>query len=80
MTECLDQAAADVLNVEAGRREDTKLVQEAKLMESYGAQALIIMDSAGAYLPEDVTERIKVLVNELNIPVDVSETAAIPQL
>lgn len=47
----------------------TKLVQEAKLMESYGAQALIIMDSAGAYLPEDVTERIKVLVNELNIPV-----------
>lgn len=45
------------------------LAEEAKKMESYGAQGLIIMDSAGNYLPEDVTERIKCLVENLTIPV-----------
>ncbi len=45
------------------------LLEEAKKMESYGAEAVIIMDSAGAYFPEDVTERISTLVEGLSIPV-----------
>jgi 4-hydroxy 2-oxovalerate aldolase len=45
------------------------LLEEAKKMESYGAEAIIIMDSAGAYFPDDVTERISTLVDGLAIPV-----------
>lgn len=45
------------------------LLEEAKKMESYGAQTLIIMDSAGYYLPADVKLRISTLVNGLTIPV-----------
>ena len=45
------------------------LLEEAKKMESYGAEAVIIMDSAGAYFPDDVTERISTLVGGLSIPV-----------
>ena len=45
------------------------LVEEAQKMASYGAEAVIIMDSAGYYLPEDVRERISVLVSTLNIEV-----------
>jgi 4-hydroxy 2-oxovalerate aldolase len=42
---------------------------QAKIMESYGAQAIIIMDSTGTYMPKDITERISMLVNSLSIPV-----------
>jgi len=45
------------------------LLEEAKKMESYGAEAIIIMDSAGAYFPKDVTERVSTLVDGLSIPV-----------
>lgn len=45
------------------------LVEEAMKMESYGAEAVIIMDSAGAYLPTDVQERIGALVEGLTVPV-----------
>ena len=45
------------------------LLEEAKKMESYGAEAIVIMDSAGAYFPDDVKERISTLVNGLSIPV-----------
>lgn len=45
------------------------LLEEAKKMESYGAEAIVIMDSAGAYFPEDVRERIATLVNGLSVPV-----------
>jgi 4-hydroxy 2-oxovalerate aldolase len=45
------------------------LVDEARKMEAYGAEALVIMDSAGAYLPADVTRRISALVDGLSIPV-----------
>lgn len=45
------------------------LLEEAKKMESYGAEAIVIMDSAGAYFPEDVKERIATLVNGLSVPV-----------
>lgn len=45
------------------------LVEEARKMESYGAEAVIIMDSAGAYFPRDVEERIKALTSSLKIRV-----------
>jgi 4-hydroxy 2-oxovalerate aldolase len=45
------------------------LLEEARKMESYGAEAIVIMDSAGAYFPEDVKERISVLHEGLSIPV-----------
>ena len=45
------------------------LVEEAQKMELYGAEGIVIMDSAGAYLPADVTERISALVNSLAVPV-----------
>ncbi|RXK48280.1 4-hydroxy-2-oxovalerate aldolase [Aquirufa rosea] len=47
----------------------TLLVEEAKKMELYGAEGIIIMDSAGAYLPNSVTEKISALTSSLNIPV-----------
>jgi 4-hydroxy 2-oxovalerate aldolase len=45
------------------------LVEEGAKLESYGAEAVVIMDSAGAYLPSDVHQRIGALVHGLNIPV-----------
>jgi 4-hydroxy 2-oxovalerate aldolase len=45
------------------------LVAEATKMEAYGAQALVIMDSSGTYLPEDVRERITSLKSGISIPV-----------
>lgn len=49
--------------------EPDKLLEQAKLMESYGADIIYATDSAGAMLPKDVTERIELLVKELDIPV-----------
>jgi len=49
---------------------DTKtLVEEAKKMESYGADAIIIMDSTGTYIPSEVEERIKALLDNLKIKI-----------
>jgi 4-hydroxy 2-oxovalerate aldolase len=45
------------------------LVEEAKKMESYGAQGVVIMDSAGTYLPINVRDKIRALVSNLHIPV-----------
>ena len=45
------------------------LVEEAQKMELYGAEGIIIMDSAGAYLPSDVTVRIALLADQLSVPV-----------
>jgi 4-hydroxy 2-oxovalerate aldolase len=42
-----------------------KLVQQAKLMESYGADIVYVTDSAGYLLPDQVTERIGALRQEL---------------
>jgi 4-hydroxy-2-oxovalerate/4-hydroxy-2-oxohexanoate aldolase len=41
------------------------LVQQAKLMESYGAQTVYITDSAGYMLPNDVKARVAALRQEL---------------
>lgn len=46
-----------------------ELLKQSKLMASYGAQAVIIMDSAGHYLPNDVRIKISYLTQNLNIPV-----------
>lgn len=45
------------------------LLEEAQKMQSYGAQAIIIMDSAGAFLPNDVQSKIGHLVTNLLVPV-----------
>ncbi|MCE1229469.1 MAG: 4-hydroxy-2-oxovalerate aldolase [Firmicutes bacterium] len=45
------------------------LAEEARKMENYGAEAVVIMDSAGNYLPSDVKERIDHLLETLSIPV-----------
>lgn len=45
------------------------LLDEALKMQSYGAEAVILMDSAGAYLPADVTERVGHLATALKVPV-----------
>ncbi|WP_102271738.1 4-hydroxy-2-oxovalerate aldolase [Cytobacillus massiliigabonensis] len=46
-----------------------KLVEQAKLMESYGADTVYVVDSAGALLPHEVHERIRALKNNLSIHV-----------
>jgi 4-hydroxy 2-oxovalerate aldolase len=46
-----------------------RLVAQAKLMESYGADTVYVVDSAGALLPHQVKERICALRNELKINV-----------
>lgn len=45
------------------------LVEEAQKMESYGAEAVIIMDSAGAFLPDRVKAIISRLCDTLNVQV-----------
>lgn len=46
-----------------------RLVEEAKKMESYGADVVYTTDSAGALVPNQVAERITALKNNLSIPV-----------
>lgn len=45
------------------------LLEQAKLLESYGASGVILMDSAGAYLPNDVIQKVETLVTHLSVPV-----------
>lgn len=46
-----------------------KVLEQALLMESYGADAVYVTDSAGAMLPSDVRERIRLLRENLTIEV-----------
>ena len=46
-----------------------KLVEQAKLMESYGADVVYVVDSAGALLPHEVRTRIQALKHSLQIEV-----------
>ena len=46
-----------------------ELLENAQIMQDYGAQAIILMDSTGTYLPSDVEERVGLLVDVLDIPV-----------
>ncbi|RQH02620.1 4-hydroxy-2-oxovalerate aldolase [Natrarchaeobius oligotrophus] len=45
------------------------VLEQAQLMEEYGADAVYVMDSAGAMLPDDVRERVGLLADELSIEV-----------
>lgn len=45
--------------------EAPQLLEQAKLMQSYGAQTIYITDSAGYMLPDDVTARVGLLRREL---------------
>ncbi|MGG1675641.1 4-hydroxy-2-oxovalerate aldolase [Neobacillus sp. NRS-1170] len=44
-----------------------KLVEQAKLMESYGADSVYVVDSAGALLPDGVRERIRALKQHVGV-------------
>jgi 4-hydroxy-2-oxovalerate aldolase len=46
-----------------------KIVEQARLFESYGADLVYLMDSAGAMLPGDVTARVTATREALSIPV-----------
>ncbi len=46
-----------------------ELVEQALVMQSYGAEAIIIMDSTGTYMPKDVEDRIRLLVDNLSVPI-----------
>ena len=46
-----------------------RIVEEAKKMESYGADYINLADSAGYLLPGDVKERIVALKKEIKIPI-----------
>jgi len=45
------------------------LLDEAKKMQSYGAEGVVLMDSAGALLPEDVAAKVGALARGLEVPV-----------
>lgn len=45
------------------------LLEEALKMQAYGAEGVVLMDSAGAYLPDDVRQKVGHLVEGLSIPV-----------
>lgn len=46
-----------------------KLLEQTLKMQEYGAQGVVLMDSAGASIPEEVSEKIKFLAENLNIRV-----------
>lgn len=46
-----------------------KVVEQAKLMENYGADIVYVTDSAGAMVPAQVTEKIKALKEALHIEI-----------
>ena len=47
----------------------TMLLEQARKMESYGAEGVVFMDSSGHFMPEDVRIRVETLVNGLGIAV-----------
>ncbi len=46
-----------------------ELVEQAQQVASYGADGVILMDSAGAYLPADVDEKVQLLVRETDLAI-----------
>ena len=45
------------------------LLEESKKMQSYGAQGIVLMDSAGAYFPSDTSEKVGLLASKLDVPI-----------
>jgi 4-hydroxy 2-oxovalerate aldolase len=46
-----------------------KLVDQVNLMKKYGASAVILMDSAGYFLPQDVSERVDRIKQSIDIEI-----------
>lgn len=53
----------------AHRGSAARVLEEAKKMESYGADVVYATDSAGALLPDGVRERIGILHEHLSVPI-----------
>jgi 4-hydroxy 2-oxovalerate aldolase len=49
--------------------DEDKLIDQVKLMKSYGAAAVILMDSAGYFLPQDVSNRVDRIKQNLDVEV-----------
>jgi len=49
--------------------EPERLLQQAKIFEEYGVDAIYMMDSSGHLMPDGVRARVSALVNGLSIPV-----------
>jgi 4-hydroxy 2-oxovalerate aldolase len=45
------------------------LIEQARLMRNFGATAVILMDSAGFFIPKDVRDRVDAIKNALDIEV-----------
>jgi 4-hydroxy 2-oxovalerate aldolase len=45
------------------------LVEQSRQMQDYGAEAMVLMDSAGAYFPDEVARRVSALREALTIEV-----------
>jgi 4-hydroxy 2-oxovalerate aldolase len=45
------------------------LAEEGRKMQDFGAEGVVLMDSAGNYLPADVTEKVTFMIANLSIPV-----------
>jgi len=45
------------------------ILEQAKLMKKYGASAVILMDSAGHFVPSDVADRVSALKGEIDLEV-----------
>ena len=45
------------------------LISQVKLMKNFGATAVILMDSAGNFIPKDVQERVAAIKNEVDIEI-----------
>lgn len=45
------------------------LLEQARKMESYGAEGVVFMDSSGHFLPKDVRQRVELLASELSISI-----------
>jgi len=56
-----------------------QLVEQAKLMESYGAHCVYVTDSAGALLMEETRERITAFKNELGCQIGFEETEEVKE-
>ena len=70
MAKKLDMEAIGFLMI-AHMNSPEGLVEQALLMQSYGADAIYIADSAGAMTTEDVQRRVSALVKALDIPLGV---------
>ena len=49
----------------------TEFLEEAKLMQDAGAEAVMLMDSAGALSPVEIKKRFEILQAELDVPIGI---------